>query len=84
MMAVDVIGYIAGVLIVINLLPQLYKILYNRSIENIAIQTYVILFIAQIFWTIYGFLRDDLQIILTNVTSGCITLSILSAYMCLR
>lgn len=74
---VEIIGGIAGILIVSSLLPQLILIIKNKSVKDVSLKTYCILFIAEMNWILYGFLINDLQIILTNIVSGCITLLIL-------
>ena len=75
--SVQIIGGIAGVLIVSSLLPQLILIIKNKSVKDVSLKTYCILFVAEIAWILYGVLINDLQIILTNIVSGFITLLIL-------
>jgi MtN3 and saliva related transmembrane protein len=72
-----IIGFIGCVLIIISSLPQLYKIIQTKSSRDVSIVTYVILFIAQSFWTSYGVLKNDLQITITNSISVAITLCII-------
>lgn len=62
----DIIGYIAGAIVVICLFPQLYEIYTNKNVEHISMLTYIILFIGDILWIIYGVLLNDLRIILPN------------------
>ena len=73
----DIIGYIATFLTVITGIPQLFKIIKTKKSNDISLHTFIILFIAQMLWIIYGFYKIDVQIIITNVLSGFITLYII-------
>lgn len=76
-----IIGFTGGALIVISLIPQLVKIFINKSSKNVSIVTYWILLVAQSLWALYGILNRDLQVAVTNVTAGTLTiLIILTAY----
>lgn len=72
-----IVGFSGCVLLICALIPQLYKIVKNKSSENISIHTYVILFLANIIWCTYGILNDDLQVTVTNVITSFITLLII-------
>ena len=74
---VDIIGYIAGFFTVINLIPQLIKIIKNKNSKNISILTYTILSLGLILWAIYGYIKSDIELIITNCISLCITISII-------
>lgn len=69
----DIIGTIGGLLIVISFIPQLIVILKHKSAKDVSISTYVILLIGQILWIIYGILRNDLQVIITNIITSILT-----------
>lgn len=45
---VQIIGGIAGILIVSSLLPQLILIIKNKSVKDVSLKTYCILFVAEI------------------------------------
>ena len=64
-----IVGYLGGTLIIISLLPQLFKIIKTKSSQDISLTTYIILIIAQLLWIYYGFLKNDIEIIVTNVAS---------------
>lgn len=77
----SIIGNIAGIITVSSALPQLYKIILTSEVIGISIFSYIILFIAQIFWLFFGYLKQDLQIFWTNAIGILITTAIL--YGCL-
>ncbi|NBP13824.1 hypothetical protein EBU95_05405 [bacterium] len=70
-------GSIGGVLIVICQIPQLKKLLKSRSAGDISIETFMLLFVGQLMWFVYGILKSDLQITITNAISGLLTLIII-------
>jgi MtN3 and saliva related transmembrane protein len=60
------IGIIAGVLTAISLLPQLIKILKEKKAEDVSIWMLVILLAGLGCWIVYGFMKEDLPIMITN------------------
>ena len=75
--AIDIVGIIAGTLIVLSLLPQIVTIIRNKSSKDVSILTYTVLFVAQCLWISYGVLKHDLEITITNILSGFLTLIII-------
>lgn len=71
---IDIIGYIAGVLIVGCLLPQLYCLIKHKKSRDLSISMFLVMLVAQLLWAVYGILLNDLRIILTNVSSVLITI----------
>ena len=74
---IDIIGILAGLLIIISFIPQLVTIIKHKRARDISISMYIILLIAQILWIVYGFLKSDLQIIITNSTTAFLTILII-------
>lgn len=73
----DIVGFIAGVLIVVSCLPQIVKIFQTKSVKDVSIYMYILLLIAQSLWACYGFLSNDIHIIITNVVSGSLSLVVI-------
>jgi MtN3 and saliva related transmembrane protein len=74
---IDMIGIIAGLLIIVSFIPQLFTIIKNRSARDISIAMYLLLLVAQILWMVYGILKSDLQIIATNAITAFLTILII-------
>ena len=81
---IDIIGYLAGVLIIISLIPQLTIIIIKKDSRNVSIATFFILFFACVLWTIFGAYTGNLQILITNVISGFISFLIINASIYFR
>jgi MtN3 and saliva related transmembrane protein len=79
-LALNTIGYIAAGLITICLMPQLFKIISTKNVDDISWLTYTLLLTAEILWLAYGIILDDLRIIVANVVSGMCSATILILY----
>lgn len=66
---IKIVGIIAGGFTAVSLLPQLVKLIRTKKAEDISLLYLITLFCGLVIWIWYGFLREDLPIILTNVTS---------------
>ncbi len=76
-MSTELIGIAAGVCTAISLLPQLIKIIREKEARNISLFYLVILLAGLSLWIWYGILREDLPIIVTNVTSIVLNVAII-------
>jgi MtN3 and saliva related transmembrane protein len=50
----EIIGYTAGFLTTVCLVPQLWKILITKSVKDVSVWTYFVLLSGQILWIVYG------------------------------
>jgi MtN3 and saliva related transmembrane protein len=69
------IGLFAGICTAMSLLPQLVKIIRDKKANAISYGMLSILMVGLIGWIVYGSLRSDYPIILTNC--GSLILNIL-------
>lgn len=74
---IDIIGILAGLLIIISFIPQIVTIIKHKRARDISISMYILLLIAQVLWIVYGILKSDLQIIVTNTTTAFLTILII-------
>jgi len=77
------IGIIAGIFTASSLLPQAIKIFKEKKAEDVSIGMLLFLMVGVSLWIYYGYLRDDLPIIITNCFSlllNIITLSLRIKY----
>ena len=71
------IGIAAGVLTSISMLPQLIKIIKEKKAEDVSIIMLLVLMSGLALWAVYGFMREDWPIIITNLFSfslNCVVL----------
>ncbi|RYY56926.1 MAG: hypothetical protein EOO09_04395 [Chitinophagaceae bacterium] len=67
--AVQYIGIFAGICTGVSLLPQLFKIIKNKKAEDISWFYLFILVAGLAGWIVYGVMKDDYPIIITNAFS---------------
>ena len=73
----QIIGIAAGVLTSIAMLPQLIKIIKEKKAENVSVVMLSVLMAGLALWAIYGFMQNDLPIIVTNCFSFLLNLVVL-------
>lgn len=71
---VFVVGIVAGALTSISLLPQLVKICKDKKVEDVSLWMLILLLAAISMWVVYGVLKKDIPIIITNAVSLVINL----------
>lgn len=69
------VGIAAGFCTAISLLPQVVKMVKNRKAEDISIVYLLVLLAGLALWIVYGILRKDIPVIVTNVLSLIINLT---------
>lgn len=73
----SVIGIIAGIFTSASSLPQLIKIIKEKKVEDLSAGMFITLLIGIILWVVYGVLRNDWPIIVTNSFSVLLNIAIL-------
>jgi len=83
-MSQTVIGIIAGVLTSASMLPQFIKVLRKKDVGNLSPLMLLVLISGVALWTYYGFLKDEMPIILSNGFSVLLNSGLLVCYMLFR
>lgn len=76
----NIIGTIAGVLTSVSMIPQLVKVLKEKDVENISWGMIVVLLTGVSLWVVYGILKDEWPIILSNGFSVLVNTTLLIYY----
>jgi MtN3 and saliva related transmembrane protein len=77
MLWTDILGYIAGILVVISLLPQVIKSWKTKSTKDISLLRYVIYVTGLILWIIYALIINNGPVAVMNSVGLILALSIL-------
>ena len=77
----NIIGTIAGVLTSVSMIPQLVKVLKEKDVENISWGMIVVLLTGVSLWVVYGILKDEWPIILSNGFSVLVNTTLLIYYL---
>ncbi|MBF4515482.1 SemiSWEET transporter [Flavobacterium sp. ANB] len=66
---IDIVGLFAGICVTISVIPQIYKIWKTKKVKEISLLTFSVLTFGVAVWIVYGILKNDLPIIVTNSVS---------------
>ena len=77
----NLLGIIAGVLTSISMIPQLIKVIREKNVEDISLLMLLVLISGLSLWVWYGFVKDELPIILSNACAVLVNLSLLVCYI---
>jgi len=79
---IDILGYVAGILVVISLLPQTMKSWKTKKTRDISLTRYVIYVTGLILWIIYAIIINNGPVAVMNSVGLILALTIL--YLKLR
>lgn len=71
----QLVGIIAGIFTASSLLPQVIKTLKEKKAEEVSIVMLLVLQAGIILWIVYGIMRKDFPIIITNSFSLLINIA---------
>lgn len=74
---VHIFGYIAGTLTTSALVPQFVKSVREKNVEGLSLTMYVFYSIGVALWLVYGFLIHNPPIIIFNIITIALALSII-------
>ena len=70
---IEIVGLIAGVLTTIAYLPQVRKTWRTKSVKELSLSMYIVMFVGVMLWLTYGVLLQSISIILANIVTGALT-----------
>lgn len=73
----DILGYAAGFITTLTFLPQVIKTYKEKSARDISLNMFLIAAVNEVMWIIYGVLKKDMVIILTNVVVLAMSLTMI-------
>jgi MtN3 and saliva related transmembrane protein len=73
----QIIGIAAGILTGTSMLPQLIKLIKEKKADAISPVMLIVLLCGLTLWVVYGIIRKDWPIIITNAFSWCVNLTLL-------
>ncbi len=80
----QVIGLAAATLTTFSFVPQVVKIWRTRQAEDISLPAFSIFATGVFLWLVYGVLRNDLPLILANLITFLLAISVLGLAIYLR
>lgn len=73
----DIIGTVAGILVLSSFIPQLIKAYKTKKMSNVSIHLMILIASGMFLWVIYGLIRSDPVIIGTNATGFALNITLL-------
>lgn len=80
----NILGLVAGGITSVAMLPQLIKVLKEKDVKDLSLLMILFLIIGLSLWVWYGFLKDELPIILSNAFAVLVNVSLLISYFIYR
>lgn len=80
----NILGLVAGGITSVAMLPQLIKVLKEKDVEDLSLLMIVFLISGLSLWVWYGFLKDELPIILSNAFAVLLNICLLICYFIYR
>jgi MtN3 and saliva related transmembrane protein len=75
--AIEIIGFMAAIFTTSAFVPQVYKAWKTKDVEAISLTMFVVMFIGVLLWLIYGFYIKSLSMVVANIMSSILSLSII-------
>ena len=80
----NILGLVAGGITSIAMLPQLIKVLKEKDVKDLSLLMIVVLITGLSLWVWYGFMKDELPIILSNAFAVLVNIALLISYFKFR
>ncbi|WP_294293885.1 SemiSWEET transporter [uncultured Chryseobacterium sp.] len=77
----NLLGIIAGVLTSVAMLPQLIKVIRQKNADDLSWGMLIVLISGLSLWVWYGFLKDELPIIISNAFAVIVNVTLLVCCM---
>ncbi len=74
----NVLGVIAGIFTSVAMLPQLIKVIKEKNAEDLSSIMLIVLITGLSLWVWYGFIKDELPIILSNAFAVILNITLLT------
>lgn len=72
-----IIGILAGILTSSSMIPQVVKTIKEKKAQEVSLTMLVVLMLGVATWVVYGIIRDDMPIIVTNSFSLLINITMI-------
>ncbi len=73
----NVLGIIAGVLTSVSMIPQLIKVVKSKNAEDLSWVMIMVLISGLSLWVWYGFIQNELPIIISNAFAVLVNIALL-------
>ena len=74
---IEIIGFLAATLTTASFVPQVYRIWKTKEVDDISFMMYLSMLFGVSLWFYYGYLIDSISMMISNIVSALLVLSIL-------
>lgn len=65
----NIVGLVAGICVTIAVIPQIIKVWKSKKVKNVSLTMFSTLTLGIFLWVVYGYLKKDYPIMITNTIS---------------
>lgn len=80
-MITNIVAILAPFVSCIQLFPQLYKTYITKSVDDLSINSLLLILLANILWSIHGFFIVNLPLMLSGLISMTINILLITLFM---
>lgn len=73
----EIIGILAGVFTTVAAVPQIFRAWKTKKVDDVSPKMFLVLTIGVLLWTLYGIMKQDAPIIITNGISTLLNITML-------
>lgn len=73
----EIIGILAGIFTTIAAVPQIFRAWKTKKVDDVSPKMFLVLTIGVSLWTVYGIMKQDIPIIITNGISTILNITML-------
>ncbi|PIF44463.1 MtN3 and saliva related transmembrane protein [Chryseobacterium sp. 52] len=77
----NILGIIAGILTSVSMIPQLIKVIREKNVDDISLVMLLVLISGLSLWVGYGFMKEELPIIVSNAFAVLVNICLLVCYI---
>lgn len=80
----NILGLVAGGITSVAMLPQLIKVIKEKDVKDLSVLMIIFLVTGLSLWVWYGFIKNELPIILSNAFAVLVNICLLIFYLLYR
>ena len=74
---IEILGLVAAVLTTYAFVPQVLKVWKTKEVKDLSLSMYLIFLLGIVLWFSYGYLKDSFSIMLANMVTGFLVMSLI-------
>jgi len=74
---IEIVGLVAATLTTAAFVPQVYKTWKTKSVKELSLTMYLVMFMGILLWLTYGIVINSFSIMLANIVTGMLVLLII-------